>query len=119
MALKNYTGESGAGSAKTHTLDIPAGAVIANFQSLTISVRGADLSADVSISIVDDGVTRWNAYLRNGTAAATTKTVWEFHPGEIIIRGNTLTITTGAGGAGAVLVVSAVYNAYQNKLLGS
>ena len=38
MALKNFVGESAGNTAKTHDLDVPTGASVADFKSLTISI---------------------------------------------------------------------------------
>ncbi len=111
MALKNFVGESLANTIGTHSLDIPDNITYANFQSLTISIRADDFGADTRIQILDDGAARWEAWIRTGAVAATGQTVFEFKPGEIISRGNTLQITTGAAGGTCIVVVSAIYNA--------
>ena len=112
MALRNYTGESGADAAATHTINIPAGSNVANFKSLTVSTRGADQAADIKIAITDGGRERWIVWLRNA----------QIHGGHFANIGNiilanspsSLTITTGAAGAGSIVVVSCVVEALVN-----
>jgi protein subunit release factor B len=114
MALKNYTGESADNTAGTHTLDTISGVNCADFKSLTVSVRGANAGADIKIAIVDDGIDRWVAWIRSGSVPRPMTLL----PGQIITRGNTLTITTGAGGTGCIVVVSAVYLLWNHNELG-
>lgn len=121
MALKNYVGESVANTAKTHNLDVPTEATVADFTNLTISIRGGATAADFEIRILDDGIVRYEFWIESGVAAATAKTVWEMHPGKIKIRGDSgagLQIVTGEGGGTCVVVVSAVYDAWDHGTLG-
>jgi hypothetical protein len=116
MALRNFTGESGANAAAVHTISIPEGTTSADFRSLTVSTRGADQAADIKIAITDSGRERWIVWLRNA----------QIHGGHFsnigkIILANTpstLTITTGAAGAGSIVVVSCVFEASVNTNAG-
>jgi len=112
MALRNYTGESGANAAATHTINIPDGSNVANFKSLTVSTYGADIGADVKIAITDGGRERWVAYLRSA------KVFGEHfvNIGNIILANSpsTLQITTTGGGGSCIVVVSCVVEALVN-----
>ena len=105
MPLRNFTGESAANTAKTHSISVgTVGSV--NFKSLTISTRGADQAADIKIAITDGGRERWIVWLRESQ-------IHGAHFSEIgdIILANTpstLEITTGAAGTGCIIVISCV-----------
>ena len=104
--LRNFTGESGADAAATHSIAVPDGTVSVFFQSLTVSTRGGDIGADVKIAITDGGRERWIVYLRSGK-------VYSGHfdsIGNIQLSNSpsSLGITTSAGGTGCIVVVSAV-----------
>ena len=114
--LRNFTGESGANAAGTHSISVPTGTNYVYFKSLTVSTRGADIGADVKIAITDGGRERWIAYLRSGQVHAA-----HFNDIGKIILANTpssLGITTGAGGAGCIVVTSAVVEASVNANAG-
>jgi hypothetical protein len=116
VALRNFTGESGADAAGNHSISVPTGTTSVHFQSLTVSTRGADIGADVKVAITDGGRERWIAYLRSGQIHAA-----HFNDiGKIILANNpsTLGITTGAGGAACIVVVSAVVEANVNPNFG-
>ena len=116
MALRNFTGESAADAAASHSISVPTGTTVADFKSLTVSTRGADLAADIKIAITDGGRERWIAYLRSGQIHAA-----HFSDiGNIILANtpSTLGITTGAGGAGCIVVTSAVVDAKVNENAG-
>jgi len=116
MALRNFTGESAADSVATHTISIPEGSTVANFKSLTVSTRGADQGADIKVAITDSGHERWIVWLREAVIHG-----GHFdHIGNIILANtpSTLTITTGAGGASCIVVVSCVFEANVNPNAG-
>ena len=121
MALKNFVGQSVANTLTTHNLDIPTGSNVADFVNLTISIKGGATAADFAVQILDDAVVRYEFWVESGVAAATAKTVWEMHPGEIIVRGDNgagLQVKTGAAGGTCVVIVSAVYKCWEQGKLG-
>ncbi len=105
MRRYSFTGESAVNTAKTHTLDTPSTTDWVDIKSLTITTRGGDIAADISIKIQDNGVDRWIAWLRSGK-------IYGAHFSDIdVIKLNSgvLQIVTAAGGADVVVVVSCVY----------
>lgn len=104
MPVQNIVGESGANAAATHTVPIRSDTKIVKFESLTVSTQGADIGADVKVSILDGNRERWVAYLRSGK-------VYDAHYndiGDIIISNGSCSIKTTAGGASCVVATSAV-----------
>jgi hypothetical protein len=104
MALRNLVGESAAGAAASYPIGVPTGSHKATFDSLTISTKGADVSADIKVSIIDGARTRWAAYLRNGQIYGA-----HFNDiGDIQLNNDTLTVATTSGGAGVIVATAAV-----------
>lgn len=104
MALRNIFGESEADSAAEHTVPIKSNTSIVNFQSLTITTYGADISKDVKVTIKDGSRERWGFYLRNGVGFGA-----HFDDiGDIIIANGSCSISTGAAGTGVIVSASAV-----------
>lgn len=102
-----YTDESSANTSKTHTPQVPTNTEYINFESLTISTRGADVAADVGIAIKDGSNTVWKAWLRSGQ-------VFGAHfanIGTIPFKG-VMTIVTDQGGSSVVVVTSCVYQTF-------
>lgn len=106
MALRNITGESGVDAAAEHSVPIKSDTNRVDFDSLTISTRGADIAADVKIAIKDGNRERWVAYLRSAQIFG-----GHFNDiGEIIITNGSCSIETSSGGGSVIVVVSAVCN---------
>jgi len=106
MALRNLWSESTAGQPKSHVINVPTGSKIAYFDSLTVSTHGADVAADVGITIVNNGRTKWGAWLRSAQ-------IYGAHfsdIGDIELTSNDLTVETTSGGAGVIVSVAAVVN---------
>lgn len=104
MALRNIFEESAANAAAEHTIPIKTDTSIVNFQSLTVTTYGADISADVKVTIKDGGRERWGFYLRSGVGFGA-----HFDDiGDIIITNGSCSISTGAAGAGVIVAVSAI-----------
>lgn len=105
MALRNIFGESSANASATHSVSFDTSTTNRiKFHSLTITTRAANIGADVKVSILDGARERWVAYLRSGQ-------IYGMHfdnIGEIIIANGACSITTSAGGAGCIVVTSAV-----------
>ena len=110
MRRLTYTSESTANATKTHILNIPGKTKWVDVKSLTISTRGADVAADISITIQDDGAPRWKVWLRSAQ-------IFGGHfpnIGVIPLSSGKMKIVTAAGGSGVIVTVSCVYKCFKD-----
>ena len=103
--INSTVGTSSANSAKTTTITMPSNKKRIFIRNLTLTTKGADIAADVTIDIKDNGTTVWSAALRSGKVFGG---IWDFNKG-LPIRNGDCTIVVAAGGAGVITVTSIIY----------
>ena len=116
MRRLTYTAEcSAADGATTHTIPMPGDTRWVKIESLTVSTRGADIAADISITIQDvqpyKTIERWRVWLRNAQ-------IFGGHfasIGTVHIENGIMRIHVDAGGAGVITDLSCVYKCLKDN----
>lgn len=109
----SFYAASEASSGAEHIPSFPSNDEWIEIESLTVSIRGADTTSDVTIKIQDDTTVRWHASLRSGKVFLGYFT----NIGLFKISSGIFKIVTSSGGASVIVDTSCVYLTKKNTEL--